>query len=147
MTPFEALLSNRALTAPLLAWFIAQCIKFAAELLVRGTFNVRLFVSSGGMPSAHTALVTGLATAIGRTDGLSSSSFAIAALFAAIVMYDAAGVRRAVGIQARILNRMLEEYFTAQRFNEQRLRELVGHTPVQVVAGAVLGIATGWVVT
>ncbi len=140
----ESLLSNRALVAPVLAWAIAQFIKFGAELLFRRRLNPRMLVSSGGMPSAHTALVVGLSAAVGRLEGPTSTSFAISVVFAAIVMYDAAGVRRAVGIQARILNQMLEEYFAEQRISEQRLRELVGHTPVQVLAGALLGIVTAW---
>ncbi|HCI81682.1 MAG TPA: hypothetical protein DHW02_18550, partial [Ktedonobacter sp.] len=104
-------------------------------------------VSSGGMPSSHSALVTGLATATGRVSGVSSASFAIAVVVASIVMYDAAGVRRAVSIQARILNQMIEELFEGKPLAEKRLRELIGHTPVQVFVGALLGICIGILVT
>jgi acid phosphatase family membrane protein YuiD len=93
------------------------------------------------MPSSHSALVTALATGIGMTTGLQSPIFALAVIFAAIVMYDAAGVRQAVSVQARILNRMLDEIFVEQRFNEKRLRELIGHTPVEVFVGSALGLA------
>jgi acid phosphatase family membrane protein YuiD len=91
------------------------------------------------MPSSHSAVVVALATRIGVETGLSSVQFALAAVFAAVVMYDAAGVRRAVSIQARLLNRMLEELVEAQHFNEQRLRELIGHTPFEVFVGGLVG--------
>jgi acid phosphatase family membrane protein YuiD len=99
------------------------------------------------MPSSHSALVTGLATATGRVAGLDSPFFAIAAVLAGIVMYDAAGVRRAVSIQARILNQMIDDAFQGKPFAEKRLRELIGHTPVQVLVGALLGIGIGLIVT
>src|SRR5947209_4356145 len=103
--------------------------------------------STGGMPSAHSALVTSLATAIGREMGLSSPVFAVSAVFAAVVMYDAAGLRQAVSVQARILNRMLDELFTQHQFSERRLRELIGHTPLEVSAGCALGLVVGIVIT
>ena len=99
------------------------------------------------MPSSHSALVTALATGVAITEGLQSALFAVAALVAGIVMYDAAGVRQAVSIQARILNRMLDEIFEQQRFNEKRLRELIGHTPVEVFVGASLGLVVGLLLT
>ena len=104
-------------------------------------------VSSGGMPSSHSALVTGLATATGRVEGLGSAPFAITVVLASIVMYDAAGVRRAVSIQARILNQMIDEAFQGHPMAEKRLRELIGHTPIQVVVGALLGIGIGLLMT
>jgi acid phosphatase family membrane protein YuiD len=99
------------------------------------------------MPSSHSALVTSLATATGRLTGLNSPAFAIAAVLAGIVMYDAAGVRRAVSIQARILNQMIDDAFQGKPFAEQRLRELIGHTPIQVFVGALVGIGIGFIVT
>jgi len=102
-------------------------------------FDLRYLVSAGGMPSSHSAVVVALATRVGMATGLSSVEFALAAIFAAVVMYDAAGVRRAVSLQARVLNRMLTEMMEAQRFSEQRLRELIGHTPFEVFVGALLG--------
>ena len=104
-------------------------------------------VSTGGMPSAHSALVTSLTTAIGRELGLGSPLFAVSAVFAAIVMYDAAGLRQAVSVQARILNRMLDELFTQHAFSERRLRELIGHTPLEVSAGFGLGLVVGVIFT
>ncbi len=92
------------------------------------------------MPSSHSSLVTGLATATGRVAGVGSVTFAITVVLASIVMYDAAGVRRAVSIQARILNQMIDEAFQGKPFAEKRLRELIGHTPIQVFVGGLLGI-------
>ncbi|MBI4213167.1 MAG: divergent PAP2 family protein [Chloroflexi bacterium] len=137
------LLSNRVLIAGLAAWLAAQSIKIATDLRRTGRINFRFLASSGGMPSAHAALVTALATVIGRQLGFGSPLFAVSAVFASVVMYDAAGVRQAASIQARILNRMLDELFTQHAFDERRLRELLGHTPVEVFAGALLGIAIG----
>jgi acid phosphatase family membrane protein YuiD len=91
------------------------------------------------MPSSHSAVVVALATRVGIDSGVNSIVFALSAVFAAVVMYDAAGVRRAVSVQARILNRMLTEMLEAQRFNEEQLRELIGHTPFEVFVGALIG--------
>ena len=137
------LLSNHVLTAGLAAWMAAQSIKIAVDLGRTGRVNFRFLVSSGGMPSAHAALVTALATVVGRELGWGSPLFAVSAIFASVVMYDAAGVRQAASVQARILNRMLDELFTQHAFNERRLRELLGHTPVEVFVGAMLGILIG----
>lgn len=140
----EALLSNKYLMIPFYAWLVSQSIKVLWILVREHRLSPRTFTRAGGMPSAHSAVVMALATVIGKLDGVDSPLFAISIVFAAIVMYDAAGVRRAVGIQAGILNRMLDEYFVQQRFSEKRLLELIGHTPVQVFAGALLGFALGW---
>ena len=143
----NSLLNNRILMAALLAWAVAQVSKTIYELVRQRKLVISRLVSSGGMPSSHSALVTGLATATGRVSGFSSASFAIAVVLAAIVMYDAAGVRRAVSIQARILNQMIDEAFQGHPFAEKRLRELIGHTPVQVIVGGLLGIFIGLLVT
>ncbi len=98
------------------------------------------------MPSAHSALVTALATGVGQTSGWDSGLFAIALIFAIIVMYDAAGVRQAAGKQARILNQIMDEFSQGDtKFTEDRLKELLGHTPVQVIAGAALGTMVSWI--
>lgn len=143
----STLLSNRILVAAFLAWLIAQVSKTLFELIQQRKLILSRLVSSGGMPSSHTALVTGLATATGREMGLGSAAFAIAVVLASIVMYDAAGVRRAVSIQARILNQMLDEVFQGRPIAEKRLRELIGHTPIQVFVGALLGIVIGLLAT
>ncbi|HZT07360.1 MAG TPA: divergent PAP2 family protein [Chloroflexota bacterium] len=141
------MLENRPLVAAVAAWFLAQLVKLLADLIRTGRIDLRYMVSTGGMPSAHSALVTSLATAIARSVGLNSPLFAVSAVFAAIVMYDAAGLRQAVSIQARILNRMLDEIFTQHAFSERRLRELIGHTPLEVSAGFGLGFIVGMAVT
>ena len=139
------LLDNRVLIASLLAWIVAQSVKIVIDLSRTGRVNFRYLVSSGGMPSAHAALVTALATVVGREEGWSSPLFGVAAILASVVMYDAAGVRQAASVQARILNRMLDELFTQHQFSERRLRELLGHTPIEVFAGSLLGFVIGMV--
>lgn len=143
----RALLENQVLIAAVVAWFVAQTIKLLVELVRTHRLDLRYMVSPGGMPSAHSALVTSLATAVARQEGMGSALFAASAVFASIVMYDAAGVRQSVSIQARILNRMLDELFTQRAFSERRLRELLGHTPLEVFAGFLLGLIVGVVVT
>jgi acid phosphatase family membrane protein YuiD len=141
MHDFETILNNRILIVSLLACFIAQGLKFFVELILNGKVNLQSLVTTGGMPSAHSALVGALATGVGLTAGWASPEFAIASLFAVIVMYDAAGVRQAAGKQARILNQILDEIFhDKHQLNEERLKELLGHTPVQVFVGLALGI-------
>ena len=135
----DALFGNDVLATCVVAWAVAQLSKPLIHYVQTRSFNLRYFVTAGGMPSSHSAVVVALATRIGVDTGLSSIPFALAAIFAAVVMYDAAGVRRAVSLQARVLNRMLTEMIEAQHFNEQRLRELIGHTPFEVFVGALLG--------
>ncbi len=143
----HSLFDNRVLVAAFLAWALAQISKIFYELIRQRRLIISRLVSSGGMPSSHSALVTGLATAAGRELGVTSPLFAVAVVLASIVMYDAAGVRRAVSIQARILNQMIEEAFQGSPMAEKRLRELIGHTPVQVFVGALLGIVVGLLIT
>jgi acid phosphatase family membrane protein YuiD len=142
MQDVEKILDNQVLIAALLACFLAQGFKVIVELIKHRKINIRFLVTTGGMPSAHSALVGALATGIGQTAGWDSTEFAIACLFAVIVMYDAAGVRQAAGKQARILNQIIDEFFQdGKEFNEGRLKELLGHTPFQVFVGLALGIA------
>ena len=132
---------NQILVVSLLACFTAQGLKVIIELIRDRELNFRYLVTTGGMPSAHSALVGALAAGIGQTMGWSSPDFAIACLFAVIVMYDAAGVRQAAGKQAKILNQMTEELFQeGHNFSEEKLKELLGHTPFQVLVGLILGI-------
>ncbi len=142
-----SLLDNRILWAAFIAWGVAQIAKTIYELIRQRKLVVSRLVSSGGMPSSHSALVTGLATATGRVSGFGSAAFAITVVLAGIVMYDAAGVRRAVSIQARIINQMIDEAFQGHPMAEKRLRELIGHTPIQVIAGGLLGIGIGLLMT
>jgi len=143
----KTLFENRILVASFIAWAIAQLTKTVYELIRYRELRLNRLVSSGGMPSSHSALVMGLATATGRIAGFASAAFAISLVLAVIVMYDAAGVRRAVSVQARILNQMIEEAFQGKPFAEKRLRELIGHTPTQVIVGGLLGIGVALVVT
>lgn len=136
------LISNQVLVVALVAWALAQLSKVVIALVRERQLQIRYITTAGGMPSSHSALVTALATRVGMDYGVNSGLFAIAAIFAAVVMYDAAGVRRAVSHQARILNRMLEEVIEYQRFNEKRLLELIGHTPFEVFVGLMLGLIT-----
>lgn len=124
---------------PAYVWFTTQALKLIINLWLERRLNFRYLVSAGGMPSSHSALVTSLAVAIGVQEGTTSPLFALAMVFAAVVMYDAAGVRQAVGNQARILNYIMDDLYAQRPISDRRLRELVGHTPVQVVVGALLG--------
>ena len=135
----DALFANTTLSACVVAWIIAQFSKPLIHFVHTRRLDLGYFFTAGGMPSSHSAVVVALATRIGIDTGLSSTPFALAAVFAAVVMYDAAGVRRAVSLQARVLNRMLTEMIEAQHFNEERLRELIGHTPFEVFVGGLLG--------
>lgn len=134
--------ASSVLVTSAIAWFIAQFIKVITVLVKNKKLDFRRFIGSGGMPSSHSSFVVSLATAIGIKDGFASDIFAAAAVMALVVMYDAAGVRRAAGQQARILNKLVREWekndFTQ---TEKKLKELLGHTPVEVFAGAILGIA------
>ncbi len=139
-------LRNDVLVVAVLAWLLAQLSKLLIVLLRERQLQLGYLTSAGGMPSSHSAVVVALATRIGMEAGLGSIAFALAVIFAGVVLYDAAGVRRAVSVQARILNRMLEEVFEYQRFNEKRLLELLGHTPFEVFVGSLLGllVALSW---
>ncbi|MCT7960678.1 divergent PAP2 family protein [Laspinema sp. D1] len=140
------IIDNRVLLVATLACLIAQSAKLAIELAKNRKFNFRVLVETGGMPSAHSALVTALATGIGQTAGWNSTEFALATIFAVIVMYDAAGVRQAAGKQARILNQIVDEFFSDDHdLNEARLKELLGHTPFQVIVGAILGVCIAYI--
>ncbi|XGB41983.1 MAG: divergent PAP2 family protein [Nodosilinea sp. LVE1205-7] len=139
------IVNNDVLLVALLACGTAQLLKAVIEFIRHRKLNLRVLVETGGMPSAHSALVTALACGIGRTLGWSSPAFAVTSVFSIIVMYDAAGVRQAAGKQAKILNQIIDELFQEKpEFNEDRLKELLGHTPFQVIAGSVLGVVVSY---
>lgn len=139
------ILDNRVLLVALIACFIAQALKLFFDLVRHRKLNISVLTTTGGMPSAHSALVTALAGGVGQTIGWASPEFALSMVFAIIVMYDAAGVRQAAGKQARILNQLVEELFHEHHeLNQDRLKELLGHTPFQVIAGSALGITISW---
>jgi uncharacterized protein len=131
------------LLAPLVAWSIAQAAKVLLTSYRQKRLNLRVLAETGGMPSSHSAIVMGLTTAIGKYAGVTSAPFAIALIFTFVVMYDAAGLRRAAGRQAEVLNRLVEDLVHMRGVQEQRLRELLGHTPLEVIVGALIGLVVG----
>ena len=138
----EQLLSNYPLMSAVLAWFVAQVIKTAIDAYFNKGINWERMTGSGGMPSSHSSTVVSLAIATGISYGVDSTLFAIALIFAIVVMYDATGVRRETGKQAVILKRLLLDNpfsWTGKEF-EKKLKEYVGHSPFQVLMGAILGI-------
>ena len=126
---------------------MAQTLKAIIASIRDKRLNLSYLLSMGGMPSAHATLVCALATSVGLVHGMNSPVFAIAVILAAIVMYDAAGSRQEISIQAAIINRMINELFRGKPAFEQNLRELIGHTKVEVIAGAALGICLAWLWT
>jgi acid phosphatase family membrane protein YuiD len=140
---------NQTLVIPLCSWALAQIIKVIIVLIQEKRIAWNYFITSGGMPSAHSATVTALATSIAFKEGFGSIYFSLAAILAVIVMYDAAGVRQSVGEHSAILNLIIKEFsFKTERPDrEKALREFVGHTPFQVVIGALMGIvvASVWI--
>ena len=143
-----ALLHNHIFVAAALGWMVAQVLKTLIHLILTKQFVAERMVGSGGMPSSHSATVCARATAAGMRYGGGSFEFAISAMFAIIVMYDAMGVRRETGKQGQVLNEMLEIFTNMgkQISVEDRLKEFVGHTPLQVLMGAILGIVIAVVV-
>lgn len=141
---FESVISYRALIIPAGAWCIAQVLKLLIELIRDRRLDFSNLITMGGMPSAHSATVTSLATTIAIIEGFDSLLFAISVFFAIIVMYDAAGVRQTVGHQSNILNKILDELFKGKPAFEQRFKELIGHSRLQILTGALLGILLGW---
>lgn len=132
--------ANRIVGVTLLAWFIAQMLKVILGVFREKRFNFLWFVGTGGMPSSHAAGVTSLATSVGCVSGFDSPIFAVTAVVALIIMFDAQGVRRASGKQAEVLNKMMDDIYFKKGIREDRLKELWGHTPVEVIMGALLGI-------
>lgn len=125
----------------IVSWAMAQLLKFILVFLTSKKFDFSRFVGSGGMPSSHSALVCSLTTMVGFEYGFDSTLFAVCIIMSVVVMYDASGVRRAAGEQAKVLNKMLENWETdSDDMRNVHLKELLGHTPIQVIAGAVLGI-------
>jgi hypothetical protein len=146
MQDFGEIVNNRVLLFAVMASFLAQASKLLVELWRDRKFNWQVLFETGGMPSSHSAFVTALAAGVGQTAGWESTEFAIATVLAIVVMYDAAGVRQAAGKHARMLNRMVDELFHEDHpFGEVHLKELLGHTPFQVIAGSIFGACVSWV--
>lgn len=136
------MLFNPIFEIAFIAWFIAQFLKVIFDLIRYRHLDFSRMVGAGGMPSSHTAFVTALTTSVGRVSGWDSPELAISLVFSLIIMYDAAGVRRAAGKQARILNQIMDHLQHGGKLNteKEKLKELLGHTPIEVLAGAVLGV-------
>ena len=143
------LLQNKALIAGLIAWALAQVIKIPLDYFRTRRWNWSLLLTTGGMPSSHSALMTSTTLAIGLYHGLDSPVFALGVVITMIVTYDAAGVRQQAGIHAQRINVIVAELFKGHPINERDLREVLGHTPLEVVGGILLGLAvatTQWMV-
>ena len=128
------------------SWCLAQIIKMFLAFIQTRKVDMHYLVSTGGMPSAHSALVSALAASVGLTEGFGAPATMLAVCMAGITMFDAAGVRNAAGRQARILNKLLDELFHEHRLNEERLKELLGHTRLEVFVGMLTGILTAMLV-
>ena len=143
MNNLQKALTNKYLYVPFLVWFCIQVFKVVYELITKKKFNFKRIIGAGGMPSSHSAVVTCLATLIGKSEGTDSIMFAMATIFAMVVMYDAAGVRRAAGKQAHLLNKIIETPGLTGVEVQERFVEVLGHTPLQVIVGATIGIIVG----
>ena len=140
---FMAFIQNKYIYIPILLWFGIQLFKVIYDLVTTHKFNFKRILGAGGMPSSHSAVVVGLATLIGKDVGVGSPMFAIALILAFVVMYDAAGVRRAAGKQAKLLNKIIETPGLSSVEVSERLVEVLGHTPIQVIVGALIGLIAG----
>lgn len=136
----NSIFNNSILWISILSWFIAQVLKIIINLIKYKKLDFRLIISSGGMPSSHSSFVSAMTVAVGQKVGYSDPLFAVCTIVSLVVMYDAAGVRRAAGQQAAILNKIMDEIKTNTLNVEKRLKELLGHSPIEVAAGAILGI-------
>lgn len=135
--------SNRILICALLSWLIAQAMKIPTYWLVEKKLDWRRIMGSGGMPSSHTAFVVALTIMVGSVEGFQTALFAVCFTLAAIVMYDATGVRRETGTQAQVINEILRNVFiNGKPISDDNLKELVGHKPIEVAGGAIIGLIT-----
>ena len=146
MNELMEIVTNKYRYIPLLVWFFIQAFKVIWDLVKTKKFNFKRILGAGGMPSSHSAVVMCLSMMIGREYGFSSSIFALSLIFAAVVMYDAAGVRRAAGKQAALLNKIIDTPGLSVPQVQERLVEVLGHTPVQVLVGAIIGVVVGLIV-
>ncbi len=139
---FREIIGNPVLFVGIFAWFLAQFLKVPIQYILYRKVNWGLWFSSGGMPSSHSALMSSITFAIGMFNGFDTPIFALAFAVSMIVIYDAAGVRREAGRHAEKLNILVNEFFSGQPISEKQLKEVIGHTPAQVLAGIALGVGT-----
>lgn len=144
MELFNELMANRILWISMFAWALAQILKVIFLFVFQKKIDFSRLISAGGMPSSHSALVMSMAALIGLEHGFNTTYFSMMSVFALVVMYDATGVRQAAGKQAKILNRIMDEYFTSHELKEEHLKELIGHTPFQVFVGGILGLVVAF---
>lgn len=141
MTNFTAeLMGNKVFVVAVVAWFVAQFLKVVITLLVEKEFKFERLHGSGGMPSSHTSTIVATSTALGLIEGWGTPIYALSLIMAFIVMYDASGVRRSVGKQAKIINDIIKDIYKHKHLEEETLKELVGHKPTEVAVGAILGV-------
>ena len=143
MNDLMAFITSKYIYIPALMWFGIQLFKVIYDLVTTKKFNFKRIMGAGGMPSSYSAVVTSLATLIGKNEGVNSPIFALSLIFAFVVMYDAAGVRRAAGKQAKILNKIIETPGLTNQEVSEKLVEVLGHTPTQVFVGALIGVVAG----
>ena len=140
---FMAFVQSKYIYVPFFLWFGIQLFKLIYDLCTTKKFNFKRIMGAGGMPSSHSAVVVGLATLIGKYEGVNSPIFAVSFILAAVVMYDACGIRRAAGKQAALLNKLIETPGLTSVQVSEKLVEVLGHTPVQVFVGALIGVVVG----
>lgn len=141
-----SLFYNKALIVGVIAWTIAQMLKLPVEYYHTKRWNWALFFSPGGMPSSHSALVSSTAHAIGLYCGFNQPLFALAFVIAAVVVYDAMGIRRQAGIHAEVINALIADLAAGHPLKEEQLREVLGHTPFQALVGTILGLVTAQII-
>ena len=141
-----AFIQNKYIYVPFLLWFGIQTFKVIYDLVTTHKFNFKRILGAGGMPSSHSAVVVSLATLIGKNEGLDSPIFALSLVLAFVVMYDAAGVRRAAGKQAKLLNKLIETPGLTTGEVSEKLVEVLGHTPLQVIVGVLIGLVAGLII-
>lgn len=137
---FSDFINNRVVIAAMLAWIIGQFLKFPLEYMLNKRWNWGIMFSAGGLPSSHSSLVTAVSLTIGLQEGFDSAIFALAAAIAMVVIYDAAGVRRQAGIHAERINKIMKSFFESGQLPEKELKEMLGHTPFEVITGVTLGV-------
>ena len=143
MNDIMTFIQNKYIYIPFLLWFGIQLFKLIYDLVTTKKFNFKRIMGAGGMPSSHSAVVVGLATLIGKYEGVGTPLFALSFIVAFVVMYDACGVRRAAGKQAALLNKLVETPGLTGLQVSERLVEVLGHTPIQVLVGALIGLIVG----
>ena len=143
MSELQKAINNKYIYIPLIVWFCIQVFKVIYELIITKKFDFKRIIGAGGMPSSHSAVVTTLASLVGKYEGVDTPIFAMSVVFAMVVMYDAAGVRRAAGKQASVLNKIVKTPSLSGVDVQEKLVEVLGHTPLQVFVGAFIGIVVG----